>query len=411
MSKETTPLTILSNAERRARIKPHGTVLSVGEFLYDLENQAPDATDMGIQAMTTEPTEFGEQLLRIFGTSPPRAIRTFIADDYMLNVTEGDEIYSLAKLLPYRREAAISKRKVTERFLQDLRDSGVNVIIHNPLSGIDNFFPFRNRDHDKGSWVVREDGLSIFYAHTNNFESRLAKADFVVKFVGKAAISLIEDWKSASSDGQGYEDTIVKVVDGIEIYRDGGTKDQSIILDKAVDLIKMSDSVRNVSMLYPDGKVHKALKDVSYATVITSRPTSPTLNIAEAGNLFWIANQKNKIAFLSDKSRDQHKYRIIEYPLGWAHGKLLTGMLKDGTEWAFFGSHNLSGEGVKAGTKEKQILVLGINSDNIRIINGLNSWFTDLLAQIKYEEHSKSVELKPKSRLHSTSHHARPDPV
>ena len=68
------------------------------------------------------------------------------------------------------------------------------------------------------------------------------------------------------------------------------------------------------------------------------------------------------------------------------HAKLTIGELPDGTEWAYVGSHNLSEKGVKAGTKEWQLLIT-----NKEIVGGLKRWLNDMHMETQYEKQDLKI--------------------
>lgn len=374
--------------EQVTRLEPNGSVLSTGDFLRDFELESKHARVLGSQVMLIEATKNDESeegdaasVLRIYQEAPTTAQKRLTIDDFTLLAPQG-RTYSIGTRTWEAEEVKMLRQRALDR-VAAFKQTGAEVTIHNQAKDWkERFLPLTGRDHIKGTFVDKGKD-KVFYLHTSNHHDRLGYSDLAIKFTGDVASRLIEEWLRINSDDAPKEDYSVKIADDIELFVDAGRPGKSIILDKGLQLIGNSGHVRLCSYLYPDGKLPEALQEVKnkrgYSSVITSHWTPEPTQPSNLANIVWVANEAAKLS----ARLHGYSFPVVEHPYSHMHAKLATGILKDEhrTKWAYVGSHNLSQKGVKAGTKEWQLLIT-----DPRIVEGLNRWIDDRYMEIKYEK-------------------------
>jgi hypothetical protein len=319
------------------RLANNKEVLTPEVYLRDLREEATRATKhVVLQAMDIEDSNAGKLALDVFASVPTGVTKELYIDAYAL-MTSGDRIHD------YRSRGMIWG-KPKEKLMKRIEATGTRIIITNiPKNFVEPFVPFIGRNHMKGADV---DGR-VFYFGGANFD-RTDWADFMVKFTGDIAEKLSKAFEDAHA-GRISEDEQRELDRDTYLCIDAGKPEQSLIMERAAEMITRAEtSVECVSMLLPDGSVAKALKEatargvqgeVVSSSVAAKRPLDPS----GADSIVFMIRRLNRFWHTLSRS----KVKIHDIPRG-VHAKLL---IVDG-KYAYFGSHNLSESGVKAGTKE-----------------------------------------------------------
>lgn len=337
-------------------------VLTEKEFLIDFAETAAKVKrgEIFSQAMVLFPDEAGKAITDIFLSASKEAKRTIVVDAYS-RLALSNRVTAIASLNPFDRKALIQRLEKYDKLKMDLIRSGVTYEeINHPkgIGSIKHVFPFLGTNHTKGTYAFDEDtGKAVFYLHTSNHEGT-SRINMVLKYEGKAALALRDIYKEMHENPP-KTDYTKQLDEDTWVYADAGIPGKSIILDKAVELItNASKNVLTVTLMYPEGKFAKALQakynqwqaagtDGKEMQVITTE-FAAEIPVVTIGGTFYVVN---KIAEMQAKLHG-YNFPVIADKKRWSHAKCL---IIDG-KWLFIGSHNYASSGVRAGTREWQLL-------------------------------------------------------
>lgn len=336
------------------RSEPHGAVLNLQEFMLDFGHEASQAREVFTAVMHFEAGEVGSQVVDIFNRAPKDAKKTVIFDAFS-ELVAGGFILAPYAYLPGRRDEVTRLRNDQANVVAELEETGTEVRVVNEPTGIkDKVFPFTGRSHLKISYSRKKDGQSIAYVHSHNY-SDSPSAEVTVKFTGDHAEKIIDVYDDILKNPP-TEDLEKQLTDDLWIFVDSGQPGKSVILDKAVSLVKdAQSSIQVCSQLPPDGDFAQALSDANnqdkhVEVVSTDRRLERPLY--SDNNIMYVVDLLAGVSsHLHGRSFPMHRdpYRNM-------HVKLLLKDIYGDAPEAFFGSHNFAPSGVKAGTREVQLL-------------------------------------------------------
>ncbi len=375
-----------------ARTAEHGAVLNKDQFLDDFGNESGQAyprSRIHTTAMIIETGNIGQRVLGIFKRAPWVAEKTVRLDATSQLILDGQ--YGLPSLRKSIREDRKGSEEAYAALMNEFDHNDIKVEhVHMPEGRFDKMIPLRGRMHIKGSYVdnrTREDDPvmrgtareSVFYLHTNNYNNDNT-AEIAVKYTGEVAERLIDIFDDTFAHPPSEDKPQRVVSDTLQVFVDAGKPGESQILDSAVGLVDHAESVLSWSWMRPDGLMADALQRAherqAHVSVITSKSGVQDLQkplIRSRANTFHIANTLTKLRgdtyhITEDESRRIHTKCII---VKLDRTIVINGQLYfEGQKVAFYGSHNLSTKGVKAGTQEMQFL-----TTDPQIINNLEVQF------------------------------------
>lgn len=344
--------------------EPYGVILTTHEFLRDLHFSVPRLHGGRVytQVMVMFPDDVGRYITDIFKDIPNDNKKVAVIDAYSRLAANNGITFFDQNIQRWRKKDSAESVEKYLKMLQDLRDCGTEVDeINQPAGFKHKAMPFLDRNHIKATYVFDADSLqeSVFYLHTSNHDD-YPRIDMTVKFTGETALKLIEevDRMRETPPQQDYERVISPTV---KLYVDSGIPGKSIIRDQAVRLVKdAEDSINVITLMQPDGEFGNALER-KYKSWKEDPDLQDRFDIMATGfhlekeelvsinNVFAAVDQFSRI-----KSALKGSPLPIVYDLTrWAHAKFL---LVDDKK-LFIGSHNFAESGVKAGTREMQLLI------------------------------------------------------
>lgn len=218
------------------------------------------------------------------------------------------------------------------------------------------------RDHRK-SYIADDaawfGGLNL---ESNNFDD----LDFMVKITKPEIVdALVKEFERKDKPQNDY---VVECDSQTELLVDVGKRGQSLILDKATELVRNAEkSVQVFSLFLPDGKFVSALEEARRKgvniSIVTGKADALGVPISK------LIQKIYKMYF--EKFYSQLPLILDDHIV---HAKLL---IVDG-KTVLFGSHNLSTLGVLAGTEEMAIL-----SENPELARSLERFFMSQVERIK----------------------------
>lgn len=400
-----------TNRERMGeRVADDKAVLSPRDYFRDVAREASHASSITLKAMHIEDNEAGAAAINIFKSAPPGARKRFILDWYTRLIPDGDEIEAIGRLKPGRKKSSAlgyrmtdTKRKKYEFLIREFKQNGVELEFTNkPKGWREHVMPFVGRDHIKAAIIDFKDpvpstgatdigqpirtpmgapALATGHAAKNPVETstlptahvatrhaatsnrKIAyfggmnfdysdSADFMVKFEGNPAQEISRALNDIH-EGRITEDATRPLDEHSMLFVDAGKSGESAILKEAVDMIaNAKTSVENTSLAFPDGPIAKALsgaakKQPSVKTEVIVSSASVSKSFLGFGQIFELVRTKNKL--MSTLRRNGAS--VIQNPKH-VHAKLLIVDRGTSNQRAYFGTHNLSAAGVKAGTRE-----------------------------------------------------------
>lgn len=248
------------------------------------------------------------------------------------------------------------REKATLAMLQDLRGAGVRVDLSNKPNLVQRFIPQLGRDHQKAE-VIDGTGFLMGFNFTGyNFTA----FDLAIALTDKKIVeSLAEEMVVGSKN-----DREICCTDETSLLIDSGKMGQSIILDRAAEMVRnATEDVWLVSLFRPNGKLahqmDRARKRGVGVEAITSRED-------------WMRVVPLYYKFLYRMNRlieglMQHRVPV-RFHNPDIHAKFLIA-----DQQVLFGSHNFVQEGVWAGTRE-----IGLFSTNHILATNLRRYAYDL---------------------------------
>ncbi len=333
-----------------AQVSRDQQVLLPFEYLNDLGVEASMARQqIVVETLTFEPDEVTDQVASIYQAASTSAKRICYLDEYA-RLTSAGVFNKLNSLVPWLRSSIEVSIKEKDALFTEFRDRlNVDLRFSHPPTLLQEWLPVLGRGHLKAGVVDNK----VFYFGGVNLDRETAHAaEMMVKFTGNRARKLSQYYEAIHA-GEIEGDAEIMLDETTSLLYDTGIPGQSIILDKAIQLIEGAKaSIKNTSFLIPDGKVAKALnqayqKGIAVEVLTASPPPDGFLPISFA-TIKWLTDRLSLL---------QRHFRRMEFPIVYnpfrlVHSKLL---IID-NERVLFGSHNLSDKGVKAGTKEWSIL-------------------------------------------------------
>jgi cardiolipin synthase A/B len=231
------------------------------------------------------------------------------------------------------------KKKVQEgnkAEIAGLKQAGVKVTIKNYPQFWHHFLPFMGRNHMK-MYVVDE---TVWLGGVNFTDKSFTWLDFVVKFSQPEMTDKIAAHFDPQQDKGNYS---IRLNSEYELLIDNGVMGQSIILDRALKLIRNAgEEILFVSQLLPvaqvaDSLISKANNGVR-VKIITSQADDGLFKTQPHKVMHWWARKK---------MTGRENLTIIHAP-----GKVHAKYLQVDKKTAIFGSHNLVETGVWLGTAE-----------------------------------------------------------
>ena len=391
--------------EELYKAEPHGAVLTEAEFLADFAHEAKKVRkgEVFSQAMVFFPDEKGEAVAEALKGASIEAKRTLVIDAYSYLAMD-NRVSALAALNPFDIGSLIKRMKKYNKIVQDLRDSGVTVDEINKPHGIKApvkiFFPFVGTNHTKGTYVFNKekheasasckkpDNSTTFYLSTANHEDE-PRMNMVIKYSGPLALALKEEYEAMHKNPP-KEDYSKQLSSDTWLFVDSGIPEKSIILRKADELVAGAQkSVQAATLLYPDGKFANSLQgkynqwkeeemQSKEFDVVTSQfyPDFPLLTVE---GTFYLVDKRARL----QAKKNHFTFPVLADNTRWSHSKCL---ITD-NKWLFIGSHNYASSGVKAGTREWQIL-----TSNPEIVQAAQRMFRDYKAQVLATAVSTSKE-------------------
>lgn len=352
-------------------------VLTPYEFLIDFTKEASKSeTVVSSKTMLLDTGVFSQALCEMYQGVPQGVRKEMFVDYYSLEQSE-QKFLTLNALFPHLRLEISRLRKAKGKMFNNLRDIGINLVFINPRTRLfEKYFPVIGADHRKGAQVDDR----VFYFGGLNFDDTTADcAEFMVKFTGDVATKLAHVYDKINL-GLIKQDQKSPLSTDMWLLVDAGIKNQSLILDTAVDLINSSEHcVENTAAYMPDGKIAEALSKTHarniHVEVLTHIPRFQKPIPFTWNSLNWLIIQSNSFEIFLKR----FNIPILKNPFRVAHAKLL---ILD-RKWALFGSHNLLDKSVRVGTAEWAILT----SDRVLINNLVCQYLdfrTETLPEIKY---------------------------
>lgn len=359
------------------QVAQNKTVLTPYEFLIDFSKEASRAKIVvSSKTMLLDTGVFSQGLCEMYQGVPQGVKKEMFVDYYSLEQSE-QKFLTLNALIPHLRLEISRLRQAKGNMFNNLRDIGINLVFINSRTRFfEKYFPVTGVDHRKGAQV----DYRVFYFGGLNFDDTTADdAEFMVKFTGDVAAKLAHVYDKINL-GLIDKDQNIPLSTDMWLLVDAGIKNQSLILDTAVDLINSSEHcVENTAAYMPDGKVAKALSKAHgrniHVEVFThiprfEKPVPFTWNF-----LNWLIIKSNSLEIFLKRLN----IPILEDPFRVVHAKLLIIDRK----WVLFGSHNLLDKSVKVGTAEWAILTSNrVLVDNL--VRQCLDFKTETLPGIKY---------------------------
>lgn len=348
----------------------HGAVLNQQEFLIDFGHEAQKASEVFTAVMTLEAGNVGSQVIDIFRNAPEDAKKTVVFDAFS-NMVSGGLILTPYAYVPGMKKEVKKRRKDQADMMTELETTGTEVRVINEPHGIkDKLFPFTGRSHLKISYVVKEDRTQTAYIHSSNHNDGIS-AEVAVKFTGHHAEKIIEEYDKII-DTPPNEDYSKQLTDDLWIFVDSGQPGKSIILDKAVSLAEEAQtSIHACSQLPPSGEFAKVLSEANrigkFVEAISTRRHTERPVYSDNNMMYLVSAAARLSSFTKGYS-----FPLNLDPFRNVHVKLLLIDVFTENPQAFFGSHNYADSGVKAGTREVQLL-----STDRKIISALQRRFED----------------------------------
>jgi len=260
------------------------------------------------------------------------------------------------------KEKRLSFKNFEETFSQAridvLIENGVDVEKVNPVKKLkDKILFIRGRNHIKiylvgdKSWIG---GMNLTEEEFNKYE------DFTVKITDPRITEAVAKQFLQVNENKPKNDYEVKCTENTTLLVDSGKPKESIILDRVTETVnKAQKRVLLASQFRPEGKfleaLHRAHKRGLEFVCLQSDP--------KVDDIFAkILNLKNRL------ESGRYPIPVTVLPGTKIHAKLLIA-----GDTAFFGSHNFSYTGVKAGTEEMDIM-----STEPVLVNNLTEYFNKL---------------------------------
>ena len=260
------------------------------------------------------------------------------------------------------KEKKLSFKNFEEAFSQAridlLIENGVDVEKVNPVKKLkDKILFIKGRNHIKIYLV----GDKIWIGGMNLTEEEFNKyEDFTVKITDPRITEIVARQFPQINENRPKNDYEVKCTENTTLLVDSGKPKESIILDRATEMVNAAQKrVMLATQFRPEGKfletLHDAYKRDLEFVCLQSDP--------KVDDIFAkILNLKNRL------EARRYPIPVTVLPGTKIHAKLL---IVDDT--AFFGSHNFSYTGVKAGTEEMDIM-----STEPVLVNNLTEYFREL---------------------------------
>jgi len=260
------------------------------------------------------------------------------------------------------KEKKLSFKNFEEAFSQAridlLIENGVDVEKVNPVKKLkDKILFIKGRNHIKIYLV----GDKIWIGGMNLTEEEFNKyEDFTVKITDPRITEIVARQFPQINENRPKNDYEVKCTENTTLLVDSGKPKESIILDRVTERVNRGQKrVLLATQFRPEGKfletLHDAYKRDLEFVCLQSDP--------KVDDIFAkILNLKNRL------EARRYPIPVTVLPGTKIHAKLL---IVDDT--AFFGSHNFSYTGVKAGTEEMDIM-----STEPVLVNNLTEYFREL---------------------------------
>lgn len=322
---------------------PAFKLLTPFEFLADLSNQLTTASDrFYLQAMLVEADHVGFALTGLLKKAALRGLDSRLnADYYSLMVTNG-KIDCLQLFEPKNSYNKVRKRAKKEMYKRMSEKDGVAVNLTNRPHPLFRTFPFVGRNHIK---IALVDNVG-YLGGTNFSDNDFSRADFMIRIEDEEAVGYISDQFHRINGKKRRDDVSIKVSSTSELLIDSGKPGRSIILSRAINLVKAAQKkVRLITPFLPEGELMKSLEKSYKSGVDVEITIAGKFSEGDVSSKILIA--RNNI-FLFLKRPD---LPIFRYP-NPLHAKAL---IADNT--VIFGSHNFLLSGVLAGTTEMSFLV------------------------------------------------------
>lgn len=333
-------------------------VLNIQEFLSDALLEAKNAKKrILMQAMFLEGGKVAESIIEIYKAASVSYKKLYL-DWFGLMTIQGTPVYLkyfLPKISRAKIEVAVKKR---DQAIVNIRSKGTKINFTNRPNIIEKIIPFLGRNHCK--ITIIDD--NVYIGGINFSDENLVCIDFVVKLIDKKIASILETLLKQKNKKKDKE---IIVDNETKIFIDSGIPYKSLIFTKVASLIKRSKkNIFHISQFAPDGKLLELFENASIKG-IDLKVIIPFEN--EFGRIFGFIHELNKTFIYLKKN----KLPLFVYP-GTVHAKLT--IIDE--RYVLFGSHNLSGKGIAAGTNEISIL-----SSNKKLIKNLLKFYKNLLDQ------------------------------
>lgn len=322
-------------------------------------------------AMLIDDDEIGQKILEAFQNASACPNRRAIWD-YFTKVNQGDNFFLVNSLVPIKSvsEEAFSIKFQKDEFLDELKRLTTDqVFLNTPLTKLKKRLPLTGRVHTKG---LNRDYESFYFGGLNFNRATADCCEVMVEFVGEEA-KILGQTLDKIANGSLKSDCELQLNNQSKLMYDAGIPGKSGILEKAIELIENSQkSVLNSSFFYPDFPIAKHLNDAWEreidVSVLSSIPL-PEKPLPLGWNNFQLAITSLNLA---TDLINRYKFPVYLNDFRSVHYKLL---LVD-NEHAIFGTHNLSGRSVKAGTQEWAIYTTDQN-----LIEPLRTKFYDFIQE------------------------------
>lgn len=297
-----------------------------------------------IQVMIFEMVEEIEEYVSLFTDAVERGVDVRVIFDWISEryYTENLDIY------PTINPDKIKKRKEVDQFAhyicQKMRSAGITVTVTNTPSALGKLLLLGKRNHNK-LFII--DGTA-WMGGINLITSSSRYVDFMVKLYDSSLVSVVADYFLHKRK----ENAIIPANPEYKFLIDGGKKGQSLIYEKAVELVKHAEKeIIFVSQMLPDNSfltelLKKARQGIYIRVVISTAEHNifTKFPFRYHYSLFkFHASQNSNITLLHSRQR--------------IHAKLL---LVDNT--AIFGSHNFAKWNEFIGIEETGFLT---NDENV----------------------------------------------
>ena len=312
------------------------SVLEPFDYLADIQSESSTAKKrVWTQSMCFEPGKVTNAISDVLITAAGKGLDVRLRTDW----------FNIPKANGEQKEEIYSR----------LRQNGVDVLITNPPSILDRFFPYHGRNHIKMTII---DNIA-YIGGVNYSDQSFEFNDFMVKITDKAIVDVLVD---VYMDDDKQSDKLIKIDDTTTVMVDSGKKPKSIIFDTTIQAVAdAKSSIYFISQLIPDGKFLNALfnayRDKKDVIVIAPKNNS-------FSHMFSLLNKINRFAMNIKKH-----YLPIIFLDKMLHAKLT---IID-KHLVVFGSHNMSQKGVRMKTTE-----IAIMSTNSKLVNNLCEYFDKL---------------------------------